>query len=149
MFETLADRQDISDQMVNLIVDHLASLQSEMKRYFPDVAEGILNLIRDPFHTDVASVNDEIQEELIDLVNDSSASDLFEKESLVRFWCKISKSYPHVAEEPLRSLLLFPSTYLCEAGFSSLLVIKSKLRSRLNVEADLRCAFRKHCSSAD
>ena len=98
MFETLADRQDISDQMVNLIVDHLASLQSEIKRYFPDVAEGILNLIRDPFHTDVASVNDEIQEEFIDLVNDSSASDLFEKESLVRFWCKISKSYPHVSE---------------------------------------------------
>ena len=44
-----------------------------MKRYFPDVAEGILNLIRDPFHTYVASVNDEIQEEFIDIVNDSSA----------------------------------------------------------------------------
>ncbi|KAK4324248.1 hypothetical protein Pmani_005088 [Petrolisthes manimaculis] len=87
----------------------------------------------------IGSVNDEIQEEFIDFVNDSSASDLFEKESLVRFWCKISKSYPHVAEEPLRSLLLFPSTYLCETGFSSLLVIKSKQRSRLNVEADLRC----------
>lgn len=62
-----------------------------MKRYFPDVSEETLKLIRDPFHTDVGSVNDEIQEEFINFVNDSSASDLFEKESLVRFWCKISK----------------------------------------------------------
>ncbi|XP_066941067.1 SCAN domain-containing protein 3-like [Macrobrachium rosenbergii] len=31
VFETLADRQDISDQMVTLIVDHLSSLQNEIK----------------------------------------------------------------------------------------------------------------------
>ena len=142
MFETLAGRQDnLVVQMTSLIVDHLSSLQSEIKRYFPDVTEGNLKLIRDPFNTDVSSVNDEIQEEFIDMVNDSSAHDIYEKESLVSFWCKMSISYPMVAEEPLRALLLFPSTYLCEAGFSSLLLIKSKLRSRLNVEADLRCAL--------
>ena len=145
MFETLADRQDTctADQMADLIVQHLSSLQNELTRYFPDMSDVNVKLIRDPFHTDVASVNDAIQEEFIDFVNDSSACDLFEKKSLVSFWCEISKSYPHVAEEPLRWLLLFPSTYLCETGFSSLLVIKSKLRSRLNVEADLRCALAK------
>lgn len=80
---------------------------------------------------------------MIDLVNDSSARDYFEKETLIKFWCKISISYPRVAEVALRSLLLFPSTNLCEAGFSSLLFMKSKIRSRLNVEADLRCALAK------
>ncbi|XP_068234242.1 zinc finger BED domain-containing protein 5-like [Palaemon carinicauda] len=57
VLETLVDRQDISDQMVTLILDHLSSLQNEIKRYFPDVSEGILKLISDPFHIDVGSVN--------------------------------------------------------------------------------------------
>lgn len=145
MFDTLADMQDTfnADQVANVIVEHLSSLQNELKRYFPDMYEVDLKLIRNPFHTDIASVNDNIQEEFIDLVNDSSARDHFEKESLIKFWCKISKSYPRVAEVAVRSLLLFPSTYLCESGFSSLLFMKSKIRSGLNVEADLGCALAK------
>ncbi|KAK3893148.1 hypothetical protein Pcinc_003018 [Petrolisthes cinctipes] len=71
-------------KMANLIVELLSSLQNELKRYFPDVSEVNLKLIRDPFHTDVASVNDAIQEEFIDFVNDSSACDIFENKSLVR-----------------------------------------------------------------
>lgn len=45
-------------------------------RYFPDVSEENLKLIRDPFHTDVSSDNDASQEEFIELVNESSAFDL-------------------------------------------------------------------------
>lgn len=56
-FETLADRQDTSTvvQMVSIIVDHLSSVQNDFNKeiqYFPDVTDGNLKLIRDPFHTD-------------------------------------------------------------------------------------------------
>ncbi|KII75153.1 hypothetical protein RF11_10447 [Thelohanellus kitauei] len=40
-------------------------------------------------------------------------------------------------------LLLFPKAYLCETGFSRLLFIKSKYRSRLDAEDGLRCALAK------
>lgn len=114
----------------NLIVNHLASLQSEMKRHFPDVSAGILKLIRDPFHTDVSSVNDEVLEEFILALWMTQVLVIYFRESLVRFWCRISKSYPQVAEESFRPLILSPSTYyLWETWFSSLLVIKSKLTS--------------------
>ncbi|KAF2349350.1 hypothetical protein FHG87_019897 [Trinorchestia longiramus] len=33
------------------------------------------------------------------------------------------------------------STYLCEAGFSALVILKTKQRNRLDVENDLRCAL--------
>ena len=38
-------------------------------------------------------------------------------------------------------LVPFCSTYLCECGFSALLAIKSKARSRLDVESNIRCAL--------
>ena len=53
--------------------------------------------------------------------------------------------YPVLFEIALRLILPFPTTYLCETGFSSLLVIKSKYRSRLVTENDLHCSC-KDCS---
>jgi hypothetical protein len=48
---------------------------------------------------------------------------------------------PALAKTVFKILLPFPTTYECEVGFSSLLQIKTKHRSRLNVEDDLRCAL--------
>ena len=50
-------------------------------------------------------------------------------------------SYPIVSEIALKLLMPFPSTYLCEAAFSSMVVIKTKARNRLDVEPDLRCCL--------
>jgi hypothetical protein len=41
----------------------------------------------------------------------------------------------------VKILVSFPKTYECEVGFSSLLQIKTKLRSRLSVEGNLQCAL--------
>ena len=86
----------------------------------------------------VQSLPDSIQEEFLELVNDSVAKDAFEMLTLTKFWTKMSVTYPVVSDVVLNSLLVFPSTYLCEQGFSTLLNIKSKLRLRLNVDHDLR-----------
>ena len=31
---------------------------------------------------------------------------------------KMSESYPYMIDVPVRALLMFPSTYLCDQGFS-------------------------------
>ena len=127
---------------------HAYTLKNELKRYFPDVSEGNLKLIRDPIHSDVASVNDAFRKNLLNL-SMTPVPVIYMKKSLVRFWCKISKSYPNVAEEPLRSLLLYPSTYLCETGYSSLLVIKSKLKVWTECGRQPSMCFSKNCSQAN
>ena len=35
------------------------------------------------------------------------------------FWIKVKAEYPEIATKALKSLLPFPTSYLCEAGFSA------------------------------
>ena len=105
---------------------HLASLQKELQSYFPELSEIESKLIRNPFVVNVQSLPDSIQEEFLDLVNDSFAKDAFETLTLTKFWTKMSVTYPAVSDIALNSLLMFPSTYLCEQGFSTLLNMKNK-----------------------
>lgn len=134
MSETLADKQDTTVvQMVSLTVEYLSSLQNEIKRYFPGVSKRHLKLIR------LMILFQKI------ILNLSMTALLVIYLSLVRFWCKIRvyKSYLRIADKPFRSVLLSPSSYLFETGFSILLVIKSELRYRLYVKADLRYSLAK------
>ena len=48
-------------------------------------------------------------------------------------------SYSKTTKRALRILIPFMSKYLCEAGFFTLLQIKTKQRNRLDVEDNLRC----------
>ena len=50
-------------------------------------------------------------------------------------------SYSNVAKVALRLLLPFVLTYLCESGFSTMLLIKTAHRNRLELEDDIRCAL--------
>ena len=83
------------------------------------------------------------RKEFIELITSDAAKNDFSSMSITKFWIKCLQSYPVLSEMVLRLLLPFPTTYLCETGFSSLLVIKSKYRSRLVAEDDLRCALAK------
>ncbi|XP_064117635.1 protein FAM200C-like [Macrobrachium nipponense] len=88
-------------------------------------------LVQNPFNT-----------EAIDFKCDSSAKRDFETMKLEEeFWVKYLPMYPKVGEEALRVILPFSSTYLCEAGFSALVVLKTKQRNRLDEENDLCCAL--------
>ena len=48
-----------------------------------------------------------------------------------------------LAERALKVLVPFAATYLCEAGFSALLHIKTKARNRLDASDDMRVALSK------
>ena len=68
----------------------------------------------------------------------------FAEKSLNAFWATMYGSYPSVAVAALTLLVAFPSTYLCEFAFSSMVQIKTKSRNRLiDLESDLRCAITK------
>lgn len=129
--------------MKSEIISHLDSLDEQFERYFPELTQEDAALVRNPFSSslDVASLPDEIQDEYLDLRNDSSSRDLFREKDLNQFWCIMYESYPKVALLALKILVPFASTYLCESGFSTLLQIKTKTRNRLNVEDDMRLAL--------
>ena len=100
-----------------------------------------LDFVRNPFTFSVEKVSDECQDKFLDLVNDSSPKQVYHEKLLTEFWIEIKNSYSKITEKALRILIPFVSTYLCEAGFSTLLQIKTKQRNKLHVEDDLPCAL--------
>lgn len=148
MFEKLCGVMDESegelDQFLkDEITGHLESLEEEFQQYFPELTEEEEALVRNPFSAtlDISSIPDEVQDEFLDLRNDSTARDLFREKSVTQFWCTMHQSYSKVSMLALRVLLPFASTYLCEAGFSTLVHIKTKNRNRLDIEDDMRLAL--------
>ena len=101
----------------------------------------------DPFNFRVDNFPEEaedIEEQFLDLMHDSAAKVVFAEKSLNAFWASMYGSYHRVAVAALTLLVAFPSTYLCESAFSSMVQIKTKSRNRLiDLESDLRCAISK------
>ena len=81
-------------------------------------------LIRNPFRCEVKDVQFDMQEEFIELTNNSSDKDIHGTQDLVTFWLAMGNNYPRLAYNALQVLLPFSSTYLCESAFSTLVSIK-------------------------
>ena len=79
--------------------------------------------------------------ELVELKNDEQFVKKFkDKEDLLETWRGAVK-YPNLQELARKTLVLFGSTYVCEAGFSRMKYLKNKYRTRLsdnNLECELR-----------
>uniref|UniRef100_A0AAR2INL2 DUF4371 domain-containing protein n=1 Tax=Pygocentrus nattereri TaxID=42514 RepID=A0AAR2INL2_PYGNA len=110
------------------IVEHLQSLKMQLRDYFPALDA----------HFTIASLSASDQDSLIDLSCDSALKLIFSQKSLVNFWLHVRSEYPDLSDKAVRFLMPFPTTYLCETGFSMLVVLKTKYRNRLNVEPDIR-----------
>ena len=89
----------------------------------------------------VEEVRNDLQDELIDLKNDSTRRDMFDILSIWGFWAKMCTSYPRVTKECITKLLPFSRTYLCESGFSTLMQMKNMSQNQLDVKNGLRCAL--------
>ncbi|XP_076805578.1 SCAN domain-containing protein 3-like [Clavelina lepadiformis] len=61
----------------------------------------------------------------------------------IHFWASMYKVYPTVSKFVIQNLIPFPTTWLCETGFSAKCVLKTKHRNRLEVEHDLRLCLSK------
>ena len=139
----------VSAVLKNEAVIHLNRLLDEFQRYLPDFKDNnpTIEFTWDPFNFRVDNFPEEaedIEEQFLDLVHDSAAKAVFAEQSLNAFWSTMYGSYSRVDVGALTLLVAFPSTYLCESAFSSMVQIKMKSRNRLiDLESDLRCAISK------
>lgn len=142
MFENVISlEQEASQDFGSQVSWHLSLLKHEIEHYFPEAE--LCPYIRNPFRVDLSDlpIGTGEQEDLIDLQSDQGAHDLFQAESLSTFWLRMKTSYKRLAKKAVPALLVFPSTWECEQGFSTFLAIKSKSRNRLaEPKHDYRCA---------
>ena len=79
-----------------------------------------------------------LDDKLVELANDKGLKAIFETtESLAAFWISVRQEYPELSDLAMVCLTPFASTYRCETGFSSMTIIKTKYRNRLNVSNSL------------
>ena len=129
------------------IVAHMKTLSTSFNNYF---SPGELNVMEtwiiNPFKFNVDTLPDDesYKEDLIDLKESRNMKMEFELMVLDNFWSIQLETYPKLAEKALAVLLPFLTTYLCKAGFSSLVYLKNKYRNQLEtMENDLRIALSK------
>ncbi|KAG7173577.1 hypothetical protein Hamer_G020209 [Homarus americanus] len=82
----------LDPSLKNEIIQHLKSLESELKRYFPEFEEEEGKLVRNLFSgtLDIAAIPDDIQDEFLDLRNESVARDLYGEKSLAILMLNVS-----------------------------------------------------------
>ena len=82
------------------------------------------------------------EDQLLETTNDGGLKSTFETTSnLHTFWIKGKAEPPEIATKALKSLLPFPTSSLCEAGFSAVTATKTRSRSRLDISNTRWC----HC----
>ena len=108
---------------------------------FPELSRDDLSLARNPFRLSSEKVEDELQDHLIEMKNDSSSQDMFEAFPVTDFWLRMASSYPEISKTALKKLLACSATWLCESAFSTLWNVKTKQRNRLEVDQNIRCAL--------
>lgn len=127
-------------QISGIVVEHLQNLRQKFEGRFPQPSTEN-DWIRSPFETNVtAHLSTAEQEELIELSSDRILRNEFKSKSLENFWVQIRNEYPILSRKAVDLLLPFASTYLCESTFSAMASVKTKHRSRLQLEGDLRVA---------
>ena len=78
------------------------------------------------------------EDPLPEITNDSGFRRMFEATSdLHMFWIKVKEEHPDIATKALKSLLPFPTPYLCDAGFSTVTATRTRLWSRLDISNTL------------
>jgi hypothetical protein len=76
--------------------------------------------------------------QLTEIVGDRKPKDTFKQATLFEFWSPLRTEYPEIAKHAVQLLLPFVSTHHCEAAFTKYTLTKTKQRSRLDPEADMR-----------
>ena len=128
------------------ICQHLSTLKNNFDCYF----EGTINnstapCITHPFEAKLESIADDdlCKDGLIDLQCSTTLHSKFMScdGDFSKFWCGLVKEFPMLTKRAFEVIIPFATTYLCEAGLSSLLTIKTKLQSRLVPKDDMRVAL--------
>ena len=131
---------DSSEALIQCIAEHLMFLEEKLHQYFP-ASQSIPTWIQQPY---LAELDDDapLYEELLEMKANLGVKVIFENLPLADFWCSQLESYPYLTHTALQNILPFATTYLCDAGFSVLVQIKTKARNGLgDADHDMRLAL--------
>lgn len=118
----LTDNSIVDQSPTQRMTDHLKSLEEHFTTYFRGLDMSQFDWVIDPtIYCDAGSVD-----LLIELSCDQMLQRLHSRVSVEEFWFGTRGDYPEVALCALKLMVPFTSTYLCEAGFSALVCMKSK-----------------------
>ncbi|XP_078504354.1 SCAN domain-containing protein 3-like [Lissotriton helveticus] len=132
------------ESAAEVITNHLTSLRGGLEKYFPEDIDHDKDWVFQPFLVDAGThLPVHLQEDLIEVQSDRVLEMQFSKIPLAEFWLKMSEEHSCLSKIAVKTILPFSSSYLCEIGFSALAVLKTKYRSRLEVEHNLRMAVAK------
>ena len=116
---------------------HLEIVCAEFRSYFSDTPLSV-SWHKDSFNTKVNPMAEEA-EELAEIKVSNAMKQAFSyKFDLSGFWLSLHDSYPILRKKASVMFVQFATTYLCKAGFSDLVTIKTNSRSRLDARNDIR-----------
>ncbi|KAM3838159.1 zinc finger BED domain-containing protein 5-like [Diretmus argenteus] len=156
-FENLSEFAETSDLGATIVIpclkEHISSLRGYFQKYFPNTSAQY-DWVRDPFSAGApADLSSAEEDQFIEMTSDSTLRLRFKAQTLSEFWLGVESEHPLIGQKAVGILLPFATSYLCEIGFSAVASLKTKYRSKLNIEHELRVAisslqprFEKICS---
>ena len=133
----------LSSNLESVFLQHLPILQLKFKQYFSENLSSYERIGRPFVQPTPSSFTEQEKEDYLDLTCDNSLKRKFNLVNPTNFWISLNDEYPTLTKKALQMFFLFATSYLCEAGLSAMAVIKSKYRSRINVEREMRGAVSK------
>ena len=116
-----------------------------MHHYFPesDQETASLQWIIHPFSVPDEAIhdNDFLAKEWITMRANEALKIEFQNQNADSFWISRLADSPTLSKRALKLLVSFSTMYLCEKGFSTVLGMKTKKKTRLNVANDARPAL--------
>ena len=125
----------ISEGDVEVFSSHLEQLKDDFDKRFNDIFQlNVPKWIIDPFKANLYEINIDLQVTFSDLQADVELQLNFSKERYESFWTqqKLRQKYPIIWKEIRLLFIAFPSSYVVEKAFSSVINILSK-RSNLDI----------------
>ena len=114
-----------------LVHDHLLLLLKEFQHYFSTTKNPQIGkeCICNPFVNKPCKSSMSLQkDQLLESANDARLKTTFETATLLVFWIKFMAEYPEITTTSLKTLLSFPTSYLCKAWFSAVTATKKKTK---------------------
>ncbi|GFW51443.1 protein FAM200B [Trichonephila clavipes] len=142
--------EDVEQQLFGKLRDKLSSIQldeatdSNKDAHFIAYVrfwDASYEWVKDPFQNTPEGLSTTEEESFIDFTSSGEIKRQFCNKTFFQFWGEVDDEFSELKTKAFRILLPFSTSYLCETGFSAVAALKTKYRSQLNIEKELRVSI--------